>query len=187
HLPRIRSRRVRAAGEPEVAQRPRLAELHGTNLSWVPLEAPSHEEANQLAKRFGWHPCDVEDVLSRRQRPKVDVYTEEEGEGYLFAVLHFPVYDKAIGRLNAGELDVFLGPNYLVTLPAVELRPVSALFRRAYENEEFRESLFTRGSGRLFYQVLDDLYGYCFPRLDKIGFKLAQIDEVIDDVRSEEH
>src|SRR5581483_7140662 len=122
-----------------------------------------------------------EDVLSRRQRPKVDVYTEEESS-YLFAVLHFPVYDKAIGRLNAGELDVFLGANYLVTLPTVELRPVSALFRRAYENAEFRESLFARGSGRLFYEVLDDLYDYCFPILDKIGYKLEQIDEDIDDV-----
>jgi magnesium transporter len=92
------------------------------------------------------------------------------------------VYDNTIGRLNAGELDVFLGASYLVTLPTVELRPVSALFRRAYENEEFRESLFARGSGRLFYEVLDDLYDYCFPILDKIGFKLEQIDEDIDDV-----
>src|SRR5947208_16736709 len=178
-LPRIRSRRVRPAGEPEVAQRPRLAELHGPNLTWIHLEAPSHEEANQLAKRFGWHPLDVEDVIKRRQRPKVDVYTEEEGEGYLFAVHHFPVYDTAIGRLNAGELDVFLGPDYLVTLPTVELRPVTLLFRRAYENEEFRRQLLARGTGRLFYEVLDDLYDYCFPILDKIGFKLEQIDEEI--------
>jgi magnesium transporter len=181
-LPRIRSRRGLPVGAPEVVQRPRLAELHAPGLTWIHLETPSHEEATQLAKRFGWHPLDVEDVLSRRQRPKVDVYTAEEGEGYLFAVLHFPVYDKAIGRLNAGELDVFLGTNYLVTLPTVELRPVSLLFRRAYESDEVRETLFSRGSGRLLYEVLDDLYDYCFPILDKIGYKLEQIDENIDDI-----
>jgi magnesium transporter len=163
------------------AHRPRLAELHHAGLTWIHLEAPSHEEALQLANRYGWHPLDVEDVMSRRQRPKVDAYTDED-ESYLFAVLHFPVYDKNIGRLNAGELDVFLGANYLVTLPTVELPPVTALFRRAYENVEFRESLFARGSGRLFYEVLDDLYDYCFPILDKIGYKLEQIDEDIDDV-----
>ena len=123
--------------------------------------------------------------MSRRQRPKVDVYTEED-ESYLFAVLHFPVYDKAIGRLNAGELDVFLGPDYLVTLPTVELRPVSLLFRRCFENEQFRHDLFTRGSGRLLYEVLDDLYDYCFPILDKIGFKLEQVDEELDEGRSKE-
>jgi magnesium transporter len=74
---------------------------------------------------------------------------------------------------------VFLGPDYLVTLPAVDLRPVSLLFRRCAENEELRHNLFARGSGRLLYEVLDDLYDYCFPILDKIGYKLEQIDEEI--------
>ena len=172
-LPRIRSRRGAPAGTPVVEARPRITELQGDGISWIHLLGPTTEEAQLLASRFGWHPLDVEDVLSRRQRPKVP-----EG-GYLFAVLHFPVYDKTVGRLNAGELDVFLGPDYLVTLPAVELRPVTLLFRRAYENEEFRHQLLSRGTGRLFYEVLDDLYDYCFPILDKIGFKLEQIDEEI--------
>jgi len=181
-LPRIRTRSAGESARPEVAAQPRLVELDADGLTWIHLEHPSHEEAQVLAARFGWHPLDVEDVMSRRQRPKVDVYTEEEAAGYVFAVLHFPVYDKAISRLNAGELDVFLGPNYLVTLPAVELRPVSLLFRRCLESEEFKHNLFARGSGRLFYEVLDDLYDYCFPILDKIGYKLEQIDEDIDDV-----
>ena len=185
-LPRIRTRRsVQAAGVAEVVERPRLAELLDGGLTWIHQERPTQDEALQLARRFGWHPLDIEDVMSRRQRPKVDVYTEED-ESYLFAVLHFPVYDKAVGRLNAGELDVFLGPDYLVTLPAVELRPVSLLFRRCVENEQFRRDLFTRGSGRLLYEVLDDLYDYCFPILDKIGFKLEQIDEELDEGRSKE-
>jgi magnesium transporter len=182
-LPRIRPRRLGSpAGPVEAEARPSLGELQADGLTWIHLDSPSYEEAQELAARFGWHPLDVEDVLSRRQRPKVDVYPDEDADGrggYLFAVLHFPVYDKSVGRLNAGELDVFLGPDYLVTLPSVELRPVSLLFRRALENEELRHQLFTRGSGRLLYEVLDDLYDYCFPILDKIGFKLEQIDEAI--------
>jgi magnesium transporter len=179
-LPRIRSRRA-APGVPVVETRPGPSELRAGGVTWVNLLAPTAGESQLLANRFGWHPLDVEDVLSRRQRPKIDVYPgDEDGNGgYLFGVLHFPVYDKSVGRLNAGELDVFLGPDYLVTLPSVELRPVSLLFRRAEESEEFREQLLARGSGRLLYEVLDDLYDYCFPILDKIGFKLEQIDEEI--------
>jgi magnesium transporter len=179
-LPRIRSRRV-APGVPVVETRPGPAELRAGGVTWVHLLSPTSGEAQLLANRFGWHPLDIEDVLSRRQRPKVDAYSgDEDGQGrYLFTVLHFPVYDATVGRLNAGELDAFIGPDYLVTLPAVELRPVSRLFRRCEENEEFREQLLARGSGRLFYEVLDDLYDYCFPILDKIGFKLEQIDESI--------
>jgi magnesium transporter len=182
NLPRIGPRRARTTvAAPETDSRPRITEVQGDGLTWIHWNKPTYEEAQLLAARFGWHPLDIEDVLSRRQRPKVDVYTEEESS-YLFAVLHFPVYDKTIGRLNAGELDVFLGPDYLVTLPAVELRPVTLLFRRCYENEDLRHNLFSRGSGRLFYEVLDDLYDYCFPIVDKIGYKLEQIDEQIDDV-----
>jgi magnesium transporter len=178
-LPRIRSRRA-VPGAPVVETRPGPAELRAGGVNWVHLLAPTTGEAQLLSGRFGWHPLDVEDVLSRRQRPKIDVYPGEEGgDGYLFGVLHFPVYDKSVGRLNAGELDFFLGPDYLVTLPSVELRPVSLLFRRAEESDEFREQLLSRGSGRLLYEVLDDLYDYCFPILDKIGFKLEQIDEEI--------
>jgi magnesium transporter len=179
-LPRIRSRRA-APGRPIAEARPGPAELSAGGVTWVNLLAPTTEEAQGLASRFGWHPLDIEDVLSRRQRPKVDVYTgDDAGHGrYLFTVLHFPVYDAAVHRLNAGELDAFIGPDYIVTLPAVELRPVSLLFRRCEESEDFREQLLSRGSGRLLYEVLDDLYDYCFPILDKIGFKLEQIDEDI--------
>ena len=186
-LPRIRPRRVGSPAGGEVAtQPPRLAELHGDGLTWIHLEAPTQEEVQLLAARFGWHPLDVEDVLSRRERPKVDAYTEAVGGGYLFAVLHFPVYDAAVGRLNAGELDVFVGPDYLVTMPTVELRPVSRLFQRCYDNEELRHNLFSRGSGRLLYEILDDLYDYCFPILDKIAYKLESIEDDIEDRRSEE-
>ena len=184
-MPSLPFSRTRRAGQQPHAvdvARPRLAELHADGLTWIHLERPTQAEAQQLAERFGWHPLDIEDVMSRRERPKVDVYSEGEAQGYLFAVLHFPVYNTSVGRLDAGELDVFVGPDYLVTLPTADLKPVTRLFERCTENETLRHSLFSRGSGRLLYEVLDDLYDYCFPILDKIGGKLRQIDEEIDEV-----
>jgi magnesium transporter len=172
-LPRIRRGASRTSPAEAVARpRTRLAELHGDGLTWIHLDAPELDEAQGLAHRFDWHALDIEDVLSRRQRPKVDDYPE-----YLFGVLHFPVYDKAIQRLNAAELDFFLGPDYLVTLPSVELLPVTRLFQRCYEDAELRTQLFSKGSGRLLYEVLDDLFDYCFPILDKIAHKLDSIED----------
>ena len=183
-LPRIKRTRPRsAAGDVVARPEPRLAELEAGGLTWIHLDAPTAEEANMLAERFGWHPLDVEDVLSKRQRPKVDDYLDD---GYLFGVLHFPAYDKNVQRLNAGELDFFLGPDYLVTISNVELLPVTRLFNRVQEDERFREQLFSKGSGRLLYEVLDDLFDYCFPILDKIAYKLDSIEDDIEDRRSEE-
>jgi magnesium transporter len=181
-LPRIRRARARDTVVPVSAPPSLPAELGAAGLTWINLDAPSLTHAQELADRFGWHPLDVEDVMSKRQRPKVDDYADE---GYLFGVLHFPVYDRSIQRLNAAELDVFVGPDYLVTLPGVELLPVTRLFRRCEEDEAFREQLLSKGSGRLLYEVLDDLFDYCFPILDKIGYKLDSLEDDVFEGRSE--
>jgi magnesium transporter len=180
-LPRIKRQRARAATEAVGSREPRVAELSAHGLTWVHLDAPTAEEAEQLAERFDWHPLDLEDVLSKRQRPKVDEYPE-----YLFSVLHFPAYDKAIQRLNTAELDFFLGRDFLITLPVVQLLPVTRLFARCQDDEELRESLFSKGSGYLLYHVLDDLFDYCFPILDKIGHKLDSIEDDMFEGRAEE-
>ena len=178
-LPRIRRTRrgaapvARAEGEP--------LELASAGLTWVHLDRPHPTATDALAERFGWHALDVEDVLSKRQRPKVDEYPD-----YLFAVFHFPVYDKAVQRLNAAELDIFLGADYLVTLPNVELLPVTRLFHRCEEDERLRADLFAKGSGRLLYEVLDDLFDYCFPILDKIGHKLDSVEDDMFERRAED-
>jgi magnesium transporter len=180
-LPRIRRGRPRGALAEVVPAVREPAELSQNGLTWIHLDAPDAEQATLLAERFGWHALDVEDVLSKRQRPKVDEYPE-----YLFGVLHFPVYDKTIQRLNAAELDLFLGPDYVVTLPTVELLPVTRLFNRCVDDDELRDRLFGKGSGYLLYHVLDDLFDYCFPILDKIGHKLDSIEDDVFEGLSEE-
>jgi magnesium transporter len=182
NLPRIRRTRQGSGTVPAGAHAERRAlELSAPGLTWLHLDRPDAAAAHVLAERLGWHELDVEDVLSKRQRPKVDEYPE-----YLFGVLHFPVYDKAIQRLNAAELDFFLGPDYLVTLPNVELLPVLRLFHRLEEDERLREELFAKGSGRLLYEVLDDLFDYCFPILDKIGHKLDSVEDDMFERRAED-
>jgi magnesium transporter len=184
-LPRI-TRRTRGRGPAEIVARAvsPVGELAASGLSWINVQGlPDSETAQLLAARFGWHPLDVEDILSKRQRPKVDSYEED---GYLFAVLHFPVFDKAVQRLNAAELDVFLGHDYLVTIPNRELLPVTRLYARCEEDEALREQLFAKGSGRLLYEVLDDLFDYCFPILDKIGHKLDRIEDDMFEGRAED-
>jgi magnesium transporter len=180
-LPRIRRTRVRGALAEVVPAVREPIELSHNGLTWIHLDTPDAEQATALAERFGWHPLDVEDVLSKRQRPKIDDYPD-----YLFAVLHFPVYDKTVQRLNAAELDFFLGADYLVTLPTVELLPVTRLFVRCSDDDELRDQLFGKGSGYLLYHVLDDLFDYCFPILDKIGHKLDRFEDEMFEGRSEE-
>src|SRR5262249_39228821 len=122
-LPRIKRTRSRSSdGEVLARPEPRVAELSANGLTWVPLDSPTLEEAELLQRRFGWHALDIEDVMSRRQRPKIDEYADE---GYLFVVLHFPVYDKTVQRLNAAELDTFVRPDYPGPPATRELLPLT--------------------------------------------------------------
>jgi magnesium transporter len=153
----------------------------GRPLRWVNIERPRQSDRAWLEEHFDFHALDYEDVFSRNQRPKVDVYDD-----YLFVVLHFPVYDKTVGRLNAAELDIFVGPDFLVTLPNQPLPPVEYLFERCRARPDLREQLFSNGPGYLLYKIIDDCVDASFPMLRKMGNKLENIEEEIFEGRSKE-
>lgn len=172
-MPRIRRPRPRAASvTAPTAAEPRVSVLEHAGRRWIQIESPGPAEIAWLEQEFSFHELDLEDVRSRRQRPKVDTY-----DGYVFVVLHFPWYDKASGRLFPAEVNAFIGPDYLITIPNVPLKPVRNVFRRLETNEDDLVEWFAKGSGFLFYEVLDALYGYCFPILDQIGRKLEEIED----------
>jgi magnesium transporter len=168
-------RRGRAATEsaPERTE-PRVEIVESPGLRWINIERPRALEQTWLEEHFDFHALDYEDVRSRNQRPKVDEYDD-----YLFIVLHFPRYDKTVSRLNAAEVDMFVGPNYLITLPNEPLDRIDYLFENCRRNEELRETLFSKGSGYLLYKIIDDCVDAAFPMLGKIGNKLERIEEEI--------
>jgi len=166
---------------PSASAEPNVEIVENDGLRWINIERPGPVDRAWLEEHFEFHPLDYEDVLSRNQRPKIDEY-----EDYLFIVLYFPVFDKAVGRLNAAELDIFIGPNFLITLPNTPLPPVEYLFERCRSSEEVRDALLSKGAGYLLYKIVDDSFDYCFPMLRKIGNKLERLEEDIFEGRSQE-
>jgi magnesium transporter len=181
-IPRTVRRRDRAPQSPAERSEPQVAEISAAGLRWLNIEVPTATEIAWLAQHFEFHELDLEDVLSTRQRPKIDEYDD-----YLFIVLHAPHFNKVRGRLDAAELNVFVGQGFVVTLPNVRLKPVGRLFAQLGDNPERREEYFSKGSGYVLYEILSELFDYCFPILDKIGFKLDRLTEAIfTERRSEE-
>src|SRR5688572_4126925 len=138
-----RSARGRSVATDEPAHdEPRVEIVEAPGLRWINIERPRSVDLAWLQERFEFHALDYEDVVSRNQRPKVDEYDD-----YLFIVLHFPRYDKAVGRLNAAEVDLFVGPDYLITVQNEPLQAVEYLFERVRNNEELRDGIFSKGPG----------------------------------------
>jgi magnesium transporter len=177
-----RSARGRAAAEVAPPRdEPRVEIVEAPGLRWINIERPRQVDTAWLAERYEFHALDYEDVVSRNERPKVDEYDD-----YLFIVLHFPRYDKAVGRLNAAEVDIFVGPDYLITLPNEPLQPIEYLFERCRASEELREQWFSKGPGYLLYKIVDDCVDASFPMLRKMGNKLERIEQEIFEGNSAE-
>ena len=144
-------------------------------LTWFYIENPGSKEVEFLDQRFNFHALDLDDVLSRIQRPKVDEYDD-----YLFLVLHFPVFDKRNHITRSSEVDIFIGENYVVTVHcSANLKPLAKFFHECEIHEESRETYLGRSSGFLLYHILDRLVTYCFPILNKITQNIDDIEDII--------
>ena len=164
---------------PNPVSDPEIIEAAG--LRWIHIESPRTADRDWLEDNFDFHHLDLEDVYSRNQRPKLDQYAD-----YVFIVLHFPLFDKDTGRILTAELDLFLGPDYLITLPNIPLPPLSAMFERYREKPDLREEVFSKGSGYLLYKIVDTGVDASFPMLRKTGLKLERLEDDIFEGRSSE-
>jgi magnesium transporter len=182
--PRLPVRPVRRAPtmapppEPPIADPPTIT---AEGVRWIHIPRPRQVTRDWLEDRFSFHPLDYEDVYSRNQRPKVDRYDD-----YVFVVLQFPRYDRDQERLSVVELDLFVGPDYVITLPDAELEPVDSLFARCQESEEVRDGYFEKGAAFLLYRIVDHCVDASFPMLRKMGQKLERVEDDIFEGRSRE-
>ncbi len=179
-LRRAPRRHGKEGGEEPVLE-PRPEVVDAPELRWIDIEAPRLADRLWLAENFAFHELDIEDVASHNQRPKLDSYPD-----YLFLVMQFPAYDPETGRLDAAELDIFMGADFLISLPNEPIPPLRTLFERARAREDVRAELMTHGSGRLLYEILDKCVDASFPMLGQLGRKLRGIENEIFEGRSRE-
>ena len=156
---------------------PRTPELHIETLkwgkiTWVNVEKPSSKDMHYLAKNYLFHPLELEDCLSRTERPKID-----EHENYLFIVLHFPVYDKKAQVTVTSQVSIFIAADLLVTVHTGGLKPLSHLFNDCQQNESACNENMLRSTGYLLYRILDRLVDYCFPIVRKIISNAEDIED----------
>ncbi|MCD6453024.1 MAG: magnesium/cobalt transporter CorA [Dehalococcoidales bacterium] len=151
-----------------------LQSLTWGELKWIDIERPTERETEYLAQHYPFHSLDLDDCLSRRQRPKIDEYQD-----YLFLVFHFPVYNKKAQVTTSSQLSVFIGQDYLITLHKGELKPLVKLFKECQIDKESRQENFSQGSGYLLYRIIDRLVDYCLPISNKMLDNIEDVEESI--------
>jgi magnesium transporter len=139
---------------------------------WVALFDPTEDEVHEMAGEFDLHPLAVEDAHKGHQRPKIEEYDDS-----LFVVLHTlePAADAADSALLKGEIDIFVGRNYIMSVRHRTQKGFGDVRHRC----EREPDLLRYGSGFVLYALMDTVVDRYFPVLDDLESELEQIEENI--------
>jgi magnesium transporter len=138
-------------------------------VAWIGLYRPDRREIHSVAEEFGIHSLAVEDTIKAHQRPKLERYGD-----VLFVVLRPARYIDAEERVEFGELHVFTGPDFVVTVRHAE----SPDLRRVRHRMEDRPDLLKRGPEAVLYAILDEV-------VDEYGPVVAGLENDIDEIEDQ--
>lgn len=141
--------------------------LDGDEKIWLDFEDPTEDEQKLLSEVFHFHPLAIEDCIAVMHHPKLDLY-----EGYIYLVLHGINFNLAHERFATHELDVFLGPTFLVTYHKRRMRSIAAA------REDCRKTGLTmaRGLDFLVHTILDRMVDNYFPVLQMMEKRIEAIE-----------
>jgi len=148
---------------------------HGKRVLWVDVVDPTDEDWKTLAREFKFHPLALEDAQQRNQRAKLDTY-----DGYRFlsvrAWTDTPYRPEEVADVTC-EIDIFLGPNYLVTIHDGRCAAVGETKKRWTQNPDQMPGEARDSPAYLLYLLLDAVVDDYFPAMDAL-------DQAIDEVES---
>lgn len=138
---------------------------------WADVTDPQDQDFDDLAREFGFHPLAIEDCRHPHQRPKIDEYS-----GYYFIVVYEAEMNED-SQLELRELNIFLGPNYIVTVHSLPIRAIETARKRWRSWTDLAE----RRSGLVTYLLVDPIVDDYLSLLDRLSDRLEELEEQIFD------
>ncbi|HEY3715237.1 MAG TPA: magnesium and cobalt transport protein CorA [Jatrophihabitantaceae bacterium] len=143
-------------------------------MAWIGLYRPDPDEIRSVAQEFELHDLAVEDAVAAHQRPKLERYGET-----LFVVLRPARYLDDVEKVEFGELHVFLGKEFVVTIRHAESPDLGHVRRRLEENPR----LLCMGPEAILYAILDQVVDEYAPVVSGLE---NDIDEIEDQLFNED-
>lgn len=137
---------------------------------WVALKDPDPAELEHLQQEFALHELAVEDAQHGHQRPKLEEYG-----GSLFVVMHTVEVEAGDDDLQTGEVSVFVGRNYVLSVR----RDTKQGFQNVRRRSEEEPDLLKHGPAYVLYALMDAVVDRYFPVIDALSREIEQIEERI--------
>ncbi|WP_407674761.1 magnesium and cobalt transport protein CorA [Nonomuraea fuscirosea] len=140
-----RGTRIDSPASPDQV-RARLRRRENGTMGWIGLYQPDEAHLAALGREFGLHELAIEDAVVAHQRPKLERYGET-----LFVVLRAAHYDDDAEQVEFGEIHLFTGPDFVLTVRHGQAPPLHPVRERMEADPE----LLARGPEAVLYAVLD--------------------------------
>ena len=135
---------------------------------WVALKDPQPSELEALQEEFGLHELAIEDAQKGHQRPKIEEYGSS-----LFVVMK--LIEPAGGDLQTGEVAIFVGPQYIISIRREAQLGFTEVRRRCEQEPE----LLQHGPAYVLYALMDNVVDRYFPVIDTISEEIEEVEERI--------
>ena len=159
----------RVASPADLGDTYRTLHEHEGAVAWIGLYRPDQHERGSLAPEFDLHELAVEDAIVAHQRPKLERYDHT-----LFVVLRAAHYVDSREEVEFGEVHVFVGPDFVITVRHSESPDLSAVRRRLESNPD----LLAHGPEAILYAILDRVVDGYLP-------VVAGLENDIDEIETE--
>lgn len=140
---------------------------HPGGIAWIGLYRPTDTEVHALAEQFGLHPLAVEDAIHAHQRPKIERYDDT-----LFVVLRPARYRDDLEEVEFGEVHLFAGTNFVLTVRHSEAPEFGSVRRRL----EAQPDLLRQGPEAVLYAVMDQVVDGYYPVVAGLGNDIDEIE-----------
>ena len=146
------------------------------NVTWLDVLNPDAETFAKLESIYNLHPIHLHESVQKVQHNQV-----EREDGYLFLVLHFPVFNVKKDKLLISQVGVFLGKNYVITIRAAACHEIDALYTSCQDDTTTAKSYFGQGSAYLLHSVISKMLSSIATMTENVELELDEIEDLVFD------
>lgn len=144
-----------------------------SGVTWIDIQNPDAETLQALEQSYHLHPIHLQESVQKVQHNQV-----EHEKDYLFLVMHFPMTDHRMGKLDFGQLGIFLGQDYLITIRTGKDEALANLFEE-YKATEKGDGYFKQGAGYVLYAVVKQLLDEISTMIEGVVSELDELEDLV--------
>ncbi|MEK7564926.1 MAG: magnesium transporter CorA family protein [Patescibacteria group bacterium] len=152
-----------------------MTTIKSPNVTWLDIKNPSPKELRFLAQNYNIHPL----IINGLEKPTIRSQAEDYN-GYIYLVLHFPIFNPQKQVSEPVEIDFIITPDTLISVRYENIEPLDEFLEKCKSyNGHIKKEAMSRGAIYFFYYLIKEIYAFSLRQLDHMDENIDKIEEAI--------